>query len=177
MCTDQSLPPASAVQSVELQGAGPEMPLWVVLADCPDAETWLRSVATKKDTAVPSLPACRTHLPREPGTSIHAGLRLNPSRIQLLTPLTDQVVSLYPPERISREIMRIVTVYAKPTRNKFDRMVNVRRGLFPFDRAGWLGCHIINDPVDALDLVDDPVRYAPQESVIERIVIRRHAIR
>jgi hypothetical protein len=47
---------------------------------------------------------------------------------------------------------------------------------FPLDCAGWLGGDVIDDAVDALDLVDDARRRAAKEIVGEVEIVGRHAI-
>src|SRR5712671_6173219 len=49
-------------------------------------------------------------------------------------------------------------------------------GLFPLDGAGGFGGHVIDDAVDAADLVDDACGDTRQECMIEGIGIRGHAV-
>ncbi len=47
---------------------------------------------------------------------------------------------------------------------------------FPLDGAGGFGRHVVNDAVDAADLVDDSRRGLGEERMLEGIGIRRHAV-
>ena len=46
----------------------------------------------------------------------------------------------------------------------------------PLDRARRLACYVVDDAVDALDLVDDASRRAAEEGHVEGIEIGCHAI-
>ena len=46
----------------------------------------------------------------------------------------------------------------------------------PLDRAGRLRRHVVDDAVDALDLVDDARRGAAEEAHVEGIEVRGHAV-
>jgi AraC-like DNA-binding protein len=49
--------------------------------------------------------------------------------------------------------------------------------LFPLNRSRRLGRHVIDDAVDAFDLVDDPCSGGRQEAVVKGIAFSRHAIK
>src|SRR5205807_10662774 len=51
-----------------------------------------------------------------------------------------------------------------------------RLPLLPFDGAGRLAGDVVDNPVDALDLVHDAVRYPAQDLVWEPSPVRRHGI-
>ena len=46
----------------------------------------------------------------------------------------------------------------------------------PLDRSGGLRGHVVDDAVDASDLVDDAGRDVAEEFVAEGVVVRRHAV-
>jgi hypothetical protein len=46
----------------------------------------------------------------------------------------------------------------------------------PFDGPRWLARHVIDNPVDASDFIDDPRRRPAQDSKVEGIKIRGHAV-
>src|SRR5688572_4002842 len=49
--------------------------------------------------------------------------------------------------------------------------------LLPFNRRGRLRRHVIYNPIDPGNLIDDPVRYPRQDIVRKRKPVGRHAIR
>lgn len=52
----------------------------------------------------------------------------------------------------------------------------ILRALLPLNRSRRLRRDVIDDAIDAADLVDDARRGARQEIVVEMIAIRRHAV-
>ena len=48
--------------------------------------------------------------------------------------------------------------------------------LFPLNRAGRFGGHVIDDAVDAFDFVDDARGDATEEIMLERVIVRGHTI-
>src|SRR5918996_5096969 len=49
-------------------------------------------------------------------------------------------------------------------------------GSFPLNRSRGLAGGVVDDPVDAADLVDDAVRDPAEKAHVERVKIRRHAV-
>src|SRR6478672_10123029 len=62
------------------------------------------------------------------------------------------------------------------TRSTCSVILASARRLFPFNRARWLRRIVVDDPVDALHLIDDAGCDPAEECGVERINVRGHAI-
>src|SRR5438477_12378835 len=52
----------------------------------------------------------------------------------------------------------------------------IAANLFPLDGGRRLRANVVNDPVDSLDLIDDPARNPPEHLVREREPVGSHAV-